>query len=42
MLKTSFQRLEKFLPACHHKLIPKNEKVIEVWKGLLQVIHVLN
>jgi 2-oxoglutarate ferredoxin oxidoreductase subunit gamma len=34
--------LEKSLPARHHKLIPENEKAIEVGKGLLQPVNILN
>lgn len=33
--------LEKSLPARHHKLIPENEKAIEVGKGLITPIHVV-
>ena len=34
--------LEKSLPARHHKLIPDNEKAIEIGKGLIQAVQVLN
>jgi 2-oxoglutarate ferredoxin oxidoreductase subunit gamma len=34
--------LEKSLPARHHKLIPDNEKAIEIGKGLLKPLNVLN
>jgi len=34
--------LEKSLPARHHNLIPDNEKAIEIGKGLLKPILVLN
>lgn len=33
--------LEKSLPARHHRLIPENEKAIEVGKGLITPIHVV-
>lgn len=33
--------LEKSLPARHHKLIPENEKAIEIGKGLLKEVNVL-
>lgn len=33
--------LEKSLPARHHKLIPENEKAIEVGKGLITPFHVV-
>jgi 2-oxoglutarate ferredoxin oxidoreductase subunit gamma len=33
--------LEKSLPARHHKLIPENEKAIEIGKGLIKAVHVL-
>lgn len=34
--------LEKSLPARHHNLIPDNEKAIEIGKGLLKPLNVLN
>ncbi len=34
--------LEKSLPARHHKLIPDNEKAIDIGKGLIQAVQVLN
>lgn len=34
--------LEKSLPARHHNLIPDNEKAIEIGKGLLKQVHVVN
>ena len=34
--------LEKSLPARHHKLIPENEKAIEIGKTLIQGVQVLN
>lgn len=34
--------LEKSLPARHHKLIPENEKAVEIGKALLKPIQVLN
>ncbi len=34
--------LEKSLPARHHKLIPENEKAIEIGKELLKAVQVLN
>ncbi|MDD4555177.1 MAG: 2-oxoacid:acceptor oxidoreductase family protein [Bacteroidales bacterium] len=34
--------LEKSLPARHHKLIPENEKAIELGKEILKPIQVLN
>lgn len=33
--------LEKSLPARHHKLIPENEKAIEIGKGLIKAVQVL-
>ncbi len=33
--------LEKSLPARHHKLIPENEKAIEIGKEILKAVHVL-
>ena len=33
--------LEKSLPARHHKLIPENEKAVEIGKGLLKPVHIL-
>ncbi len=33
--------LEKSLPARHHKLIPENEKAIEIGKEILKTVHVL-
>ncbi len=33
--------LEKSLPARHHRLIPENEKAIEVGKGLITPIHIV-
>ncbi len=33
--------LEKSLPARHHKLIPENEKAIEVGKDLISVFHLI-
>jgi len=34
--------LEKSLPARHHKLIPENEKAVEIGKSLLKPVIVLN
>ena len=34
--------LEKSLPARHHKLIPENEKAVEVGRDLIQAVHLLN
>jgi 2-oxoglutarate ferredoxin oxidoreductase subunit gamma len=34
--------LEKSLPARHHKMIPDNEKAIEIGKWLLKPVNVLN
>ncbi len=34
--------LEKSLPAWHHKLIPENEKAVEIGKKLLKPVQVLN
>lgn len=34
--------LEKSLPARHHKLIPENEKAVEIGKSLLKPVQVLN
>jgi len=34
--------LEKSLPARHHKLIPENEKAVEIGKDLLKPVHVIN
>jgi len=34
--------LEKSLPARHHNLIPDNEKAVEIGKGLLKLVSVLN
>ena len=34
--------LEKSLPARHHNLIPDNEKAVEIGKGLLKPVSVLN
>lgn len=34
--------LEKSLPARHHKMIPDNENAIEIGKGLLKPLNVLN
>ena len=34
--------LEKSLPARHHKLIPDNEKAIEIGKDLIKAVHLLN
>ena len=34
--------LEKSLPARHHKLIPDNEKAIDIGKELIQAVQVLN
>ena len=33
--------LEKSLPARHHKLIPENEKAIEIGKQILKAVQVL-
>ena len=33
--------LEKSLPARHHKLIPENEKAIEIGKGLIKAVHLV-
>jgi len=33
--------LEKSLPARHHKLIPDNERAIEIGKGIIKPFHVL-
>jgi 2-oxoglutarate ferredoxin oxidoreductase subunit gamma len=33
--------LEKSLPARHHKLIPENEKAIEIGKTLIKAIHLV-
>ena len=34
--------LEKSLPSRHHNMIPDNEKAIEIGKGLLKPMNVLN
>ncbi len=34
--------LEKSLPARHHNMIPDNEKAIEIGKGLLKPLNVMN
>jgi 2-oxoglutarate ferredoxin oxidoreductase subunit gamma len=34
--------LEKSLPSRHHNMIPDNEKAIEIGKGLLKPLNVLN
>jgi 2-oxoglutarate ferredoxin oxidoreductase subunit gamma len=34
--------LEKSLPARHHKLIPENEKAVEIGKSILKEVHKLN
>lgn len=34
--------LEKSLPARHHSMIPENEKAVEIGKGLLKPLNVLN
>jgi 2-oxoglutarate ferredoxin oxidoreductase subunit gamma len=33
--------LQKSLPARHHKLIPENEKAIEIGKGLIKAVHLV-
>jgi 2-oxoglutarate ferredoxin oxidoreductase subunit gamma len=41
-MKYIHKGLEKSLPARHHSLIPENEKAIEIGRGLIQPVHVLN
>ncbi|MFZ4741022.1 MAG: 2-oxoacid:acceptor oxidoreductase family protein [Bacteroidales bacterium] len=33
--------LQKSLPVRHHKLIPENEKAIEIGKGLIKSVHLI-
>ncbi|MEI6821190.1 MAG: hypothetical protein WCL51_04610 [Bacteroidota bacterium] len=39
--KTTHKGIEKSLPARHYKLIPENEKAIEIGKEILKTVHVL-